>query len=307
MIGLLLAGIAGYGVFLVYTSVVMGWRGMRVSPAAPRRRRRSLSDWLAQAGVDDVRPSEFAAVETAVFAIGALASWVLFGGVVASVLAGLFAAASPLAVYRSRRARLIDEAREAWPRMIEEIRLLTGSMGRSIPLAFLEVGRNAPTAPMRTAFEAAQREWLLSTDFGRTVAVLKSRLADPTADVACETLLVAHEVGGGDLDRRLAALADDRTMDLQDRKDARSRQAGVRFARWFVLAVPVGMALAGLAIGDGRRAYQSTGGQVGVALGIALTAACWLWASRIMRLPQAERVFAHSDSDTHRMPAGSRR
>ena len=98
---------------------------------------------------------------------------------------------------------------------------------------------------LRPAFAAAQREWLLSTDFARTVAVLKAGLADPTADAACETLLVAHEVGGADLDRRLRALADDRTLDVQGRKDARSRQAGVRFARRFVLLVPLGMAMVG--------------------------------------------------------------
>src|SRR5204863_482174 len=82
---------------------------------------------------------------------------------------------------------------------------------------------------------ADEREWLISTDFSRAVAVLKDRLADPTADAACETLLVAHEIGGGGLDGRLAALVDDRTQDLQGRKDARAKQAAVRFARRFVL------------------------------------------------------------------------
>ena len=91
---------------------------------------------------------------------------------------------------------------------------------------------------MRPAFGAAQREWLLSTDFTRTIRVLKSGLADPTADAACETLLVAHEVGGTDLDRRLEALIDDRIQDTQGRKDARAQQAGARFARRFVLIVP---------------------------------------------------------------------
>jgi hypothetical protein len=32
-------------------------------------------------------------------------------------------------------------------------------------------------------------------------------------------------------------------------------------------------------------------GQFLVSVGIALIIACWLWASRIMRLPEAERVF----------------
>ena len=51
------------------------------------------------------------------------------------------------------------------------------------------------------------------------------------------------------------------------------------------------MALVGLAIGEGRRAYASPGGQAAVVAGIALTAACWLWANRIMALPEPKRVF----------------
>lgn len=174
--------------------------------------------------------------------------------------------------------------------MIEEVALLAGSLGRSIPQALFEVGRGAPEE-MRPAFAAAQRQWLISTDFERSVAVLKAALADATADAACETLLVAHDVGGTDVQRRLAALVEDRLADLQGRKDAQARQAGVRFARRFVLIVPLGMTLAGLSIGTGRDAYRTVGGQVAVACGLVVVAACWAWAGRLMKLPEVERVF----------------
>ena len=121
--------------------------------------------------------------------------------------------------------------------------------------------------------------------------MLKLALADPTADATCETLLVAHEVGGSDLDRRLAALVEDRIQDLQGRKDARAKQAGVRFARRFVLLVPLGMALAGLSIGNGRAAYERPTGQLGVAFGLAMIAVCWLWAGQLLKLPDEQRVF----------------
>ncbi len=144
---------------------------------------------------------------------------------------------------------------------------------------------------MRGAFEAAHREWLLSTDFPRTIAILKDRLADATADAVCETLLIAHQIGGNDIERCLTALVDDRILDLQGRKDARSRQAGARFARKFVLIVPLGMALIGLSIGQGRSAYESATGQFLVMVGIAVMTGCWFWAGRIMRLPDEQRVF----------------
>lgn len=292
MTALLLAVIAAYGVFLVYTALAMRWTGLGLGP--PRDRRGPSTprpaQWLAQAGLEGVAPREFLAVMAVLFVIGAALAFALFAGALPALIAGLFAATFPVASYRARRDRRRREAREAWPRLIEEIRLQTGSLGRSIPQGLFEVGRRAP-AELRPAFEAAEREWLLSTDFPRTVAVLKERLADVTADTTLETLLVAYDVGGSDLDRRLASLGEDRVQDLQGRKDAEARQAGVRFARRFVLIVPFGMTLAGLSIGTGREAYRTVGGQLAVAAGLFVVAGCWLWAGRLMRLPDEQRVF----------------
>ena len=86
-------------------------------------------------------------------------------------------------------------------------------------------------------------------------------------------------------------MADDRRQDSQGRKDALAKQAGVRFARRFVLIVPMGMALVGLSIGNGRSAYQTPLGQVIVVVALALMVLCWMWAGRIMRLPDEQRVF----------------
>ena len=292
MTGLVIALAGAYGVYLLYTAWAFGWSGLAPRPGRARVqvRRQRAREWLVQAGLEDVRLVEFVSVMALLFVVGAALSFALFGRPVPALVVGAFGASYPLASYRNRRRTARRRAAEAWPRMIEELALLTGSLGRSVPQALFEVGRSSP-AEMHPAFAAAQREWLISTDFARTVSVLKARLADATADAACETLLVAHEVGGADLERRLAALVDDRIAHLQGRKDAEAKQAGVRFARRFVLFVPFGMALAGLSIGDGRAAYETSGGQVGVVVALAMVLGCWLWSGRIMRLPEEERVF----------------
>lgn len=292
MTALLIAVAGAYGVHLLYTGVVLGWRGLGPGPRSRRKRRTNAAaqDWLVQAGLEDVRPAELAGVMAALFVVGAALAFALFGAVLPALVAGAFAATFPPAAYRRRRRQRRETAQESWPRMIEEIRIQTTSLGRSVPQALFEVGRRGPDE-LRPAFAAAHREWLLSTDFGRTVDVLETRLADPTADAACETLLVAHELGGTDLDRRLEALVDDRIQDTQGRKDARAKQAGVRFARRFVLIVPLGMALAGMSVGTGRDAYGTPLGQLAVVVGIAVVALCWVWAGRIMRLPEEQRVF----------------
>lgn len=292
--GAALAGVAAMGTFYLFTACSLRWRGLGFGPSvtdrALRTRRRDARAWLAQAGLGDVALAEFAAVVAALFVGGALVGYLLFGGVVAPLVLAGFAATLPVASYRQRRRARNEKAQEAWPRLIEEIRILTSSAGRSIPQALFEVGRRGPVE-LRPAFAAAEREWLLSTDFTRTLDVLKARLADPTADATCETLLIAHELGGTDLDRRLDALAADRRRDTHDRKDARAKQAGARFARRFVLIVPLGMAVAGMSVGNGREAYQTPGGQLVVVVALALVLACWLWAGRVMRLPDEERVF----------------
>jgi tight adherence protein B len=292
MMGIVVALCSSAGTYYLYTALVLGRRGLRLGPGAtrPTRRRLRASDWLVQAGIGDVSARQFVLVTVALAALGAVAGVALFGGAVPALVLGVCVGAAPLASYRVRPQQLRITAQEAWPRLIGEIRIRTSALGRSVPQALFEAGERAP-ASLRPAFAAAQREWALSTDFERTVAVLKAGLADPTADAACETLLVAHEVGGSDLDRRLEALIEDRVIDVQGRKDARSRQAGVRFARRFVLLVPLGMALVGMSVGNGRAAYATPWGQAMVVIGIASVVACWLWAGRLLRLPEEQRVF----------------
>ncbi len=291
MVGLAFAVVAGYGMFLLFTASVLGWSGYGVGPrvGATSRRRGRVREFMVQAGLSDVRLPELVAIVAVLTVTGGAAGYILLG-TAAAPFAALAAGAAPFAAARARRDARRAAAAEAWPRMIEEVRLQTTTMGRSIPQALLDVGLRGPEG-LRPAFAAAHREWLISTDFARTVAVLKDRLADPTADAVCETLLIAHEIGGSDVDARLAALIEDRVQDLQGRKDARSKQAGAKFARLFVLIVPVGMALAGWTIADGRSAYETTGGRLGVATGVLLMLGCWVWAGRIMRLPAEERVF----------------
>ena len=282
------------GVYLLYTATAFGWR--RIGPSSdqlfgPTRSR--ITEWLVQAGLAEVAPLQFGAATAFVSSVGALCGYLLFGDVVPALAGAAIAGAAPAAAYRSRRIRIQDEAREAWPRMIEEIRLRAGGLGRSIPQALFEVGMRGPDA-MRGAFARAEREWLVSTDLRRALETLKAGLADPAADMVCETLLVAYEVGSGSLDERLRVLVEDRLLELEGRRDAQAKQAGARFARRFVLFVPLGMAGAGLAIGNGRASYDSAAGQVAVAAALVVLFLCWVWAGRLMRMPEPERVFGMS-------------
>jgi tight adherence protein B len=291
---LLVTGAAAEGTFLLYTRAAFGWRRLRVPwlerGIGHRAVRRWVTDWLAQAGLADVAPRDIALTSGVLFVATASLALLVFGGIVPSLLVGLLGASLPMGSFRQRRQNRRRSAQEAWPRLIEEIRILTGSGGRSIPQALFEAGARGPEE-LVGAFDAARREWLISTDLERALRVLKAQLADAAADAACETLLIAHELGGTDVDRRLEDLADDRRADVHYRKDVRARQSGVRFARRFVLLVPLGMAFAGLSVGNGRAAYETPLGQAAVATALVMVGLCWWWAGHLLRLPDGQRVF----------------
>ncbi len=290
MTALVLAMVAGYGVHLVFSGAVLGWHGLGPGPASTRAaggNPLALWRWASAAAPTP----ELVAALVVVGVSAAAGTFAVFGGLVAPVVAATLAMTAPVAASRAAHERQRLAARGAWPRMIEEVRLGATALGLSIPAALFEAGSRAPTV-MQGAFVAAQREWLLSTDFERSLDVLTTELDDATADAVAETLLVAHQIGGTEIDRTLASLAEDRILDLEGRRDAEARQAGARFARWFVLVVPAGMALVGLGVGTGRAAYGEAGAQLVVAAALASIAGCWLWASTIMRLPRETRVFA---------------
>ena len=312
MIGVLIAALGTTGVYLIVTDAMRGETDRPDREPLSHRVATAVRGWMDQAGLHEVRISEFVAVTALLAALGAAVGAAMFGGILPALAAGAFAASIPPASYRQRRARRRAVAEDAWPTMIDEIRVLCGAAGRSIPQALLDggqigqcqfgiddvpvpqalldVGLRSP-GELRPAFVSGQRVWALTTDFDRTVATIKQQLDSPSADAACETLLVAHELGGSDLDRRLDELAEDRRLDTTGRKDARSKQSGVRFARRFVVIVPLGMALAGMSLGNGRAAYATPTGQVLVSLGLGLIVVCWIWSGRILRLPLEERVF----------------
>ena len=221
---------------------------------------------------------------------GWIGAWTLFGGVAAPTLVALISAAIPPCAATQRRRRRAASSWQAWPRLLAEIRILVAHRGQSIPAALFAAGTHAPPG-MRQAFSEAARTWSLSTDFEATLRILKTSLADPTADAVCETLLAAHQIGGVRIDARLRALAEAAQAEAAARSDASAKQAGARFARSFVASVPAFMAVIGLSIGRGRQAYESGDGQLLVAFSVLAVAGCWLWAGRIMAIPARKRVF----------------
>ena len=89
---LLVALVAGYGVFLVLTAVGYQWTGVGLGPSLRHRPSgggRRAQAWLTEAGLTDVNVGELAAVAGLLFLVGATVSYAIFGGWLPALLAGL--------------------------------------------------------------------------------------------------------------------------------------------------------------------------------------------------------------------------
>lgn len=282
IIRLLLATTAAIGVALIVWAPHLRLPTVRrttTGDARPANARRSI-------GTTGV----LAALHLGAAGLGAVLASILFGGPVPFLFGATAGATLPILQTRAARSAARNVVIEAWPGIVEHLRVETQTLGRSIPLAVVDLAETAP-GPLRPVFERARRTWRLTGDLAATLAVIQDGFAEPGVDMTCEVLQLAHELGGPSLDGRLRDLAEDRRTELAHRREARSRQAGVRLARNLVLIVPLGMAAAGSLIGTGRSAYSTPGGQAVVALAAFLVAGCWSWSSTYLRMPAPPRLF----------------
>lgn len=270
----LLAVVAGFGTLLVALGpqAVPGFGlllGGRKKPRATRK---------------VVRSSLFA------LATGLLASGIFGVGPVALLAAalgasGAFAAAKRVAEQQKRLLR------EMWPQLLDTVRVdLTLTQ---VPLAtalFVAAGRLPP--PLAGRFVRAERIWANSVDFDRALAVLAHDCDDAFTDVVCESLRTIAKVPSRQIGRRLHAVASDLRTTVRYAKDAEATLAGARFARRFVVIVPVVMALVGVWVAEGRAAYQTAVGQLVGAVALVVMLGCWWWAGRLLQMPEPPRVFA---------------
>jgi len=263
MIRLLLSVLAGCGVSLIVLD--------RLRPDRPGR--------------TSLRRGARKVAQKTAFAVGAAAlSWLLFGAPILAAVAAAGAVLIPRALARREGRRRADRLVAAWPRLLDEARVLCGPGGLSLPQSLFTAGRSAPLE-LGWAWGSAERTWRLSADLPRALRVVEQELQDPTTDLVCATLEVIHEGGGPAQVEQLARLARDRRRDAAARHTAESELAGARFSRRFVLIVPLGMALAGQSVGTGRDAFQSPAGQLAALVAVLVTAACWVWSGRLLDLP----------------------
>lgn len=283
--GTIVSLIGGAGLVTIWTAF---WEPVPAPPRSKKLQNR-LRDRLNQAGMHDLSILGFAGVCVGL----GLLSWVialsLTTSLAISCALGTLLGLSPLwyVSFSARKRR--TEISALWPEAIEDL-ISAIRAGMSLPEALSGLADRGPEA-LRPFFSNFAADYRATGRFNECLDSLKHRIADPDADRIIEALRITREVGGTDLTRLLATLAQFLREDLNTRRELVARQswttAGARLATaapWIVLALLSTRQ-------ETAQAFDSPPGIAILAAGALMSGAAYTLMVRLGRLPEEERVL----------------
>jgi hypothetical protein len=180
--------------------------------------------------------------------------------------------------------------RAIWPDAVDQLISAVRS-GLALPDGVSALATLGPEAT-RPAFAVFERDYRATGAFVPCVYRLKQRLADPVADRILETVKMAREVGGTDLNLVLKALASGLREDAAIRSEVEARQS------WVVNAARLGVAAPWIVLmllssrPEAALAYNTPTGTAVIACGLVVSVIAYRLMVALGRLPREKRWFA---------------
>jgi tight adherence protein B len=286
-VNLALGLLLGLGIVLVVSPAL--WPATGAAAARPRLAR-LLTERLAQAGLHAVSlPALGAASVLAAVASSALA-FALVPVLAVAVIAGGVALALPLSIVGWRARSRRRQARVVWPDVVDHLVSAIRS-GLALPDSVVALAHSGPPQT-REQFAAFEREYRATGNFALCADSLKARLADPVADRILETLRMSREVGGSELTTVLRSLSTYLRAEAAIRSEVEARQSWVLNAAKLGVASPWVILVLLSTRPEAAAAYNTPGGVVLIAAGLAVTSVAYRAMLGLARLPEERRWFS---------------
>jgi len=285
-VGAVLGLALGIGLLLI-------WRS---GPRAPRVTSPRTSGWAArrhqlirQAGVDGVGGTQLLFAQFGCSVAASLVVLVLTRTLTVALCFCVFAFFLPTVVLRRMRRKRQVALRELWPEAVDNLASAVRA-GMSLPEGLSALAVRGP-AELRPAFGRFATAYRASGRFGECLDRLEADLADPVGDRVCETMRVAHEVGGSDVGSVLRMLSELLRSDARTRAELETRQGWIVNAARLAVAAPWVVLLLLGTRSTTLHAYDSGGGALLLAIGAVVCVIAYRMMLRIGRLPEDRRVL----------------
>lgn len=180
---------------------------------------------------------------------------------------------------RAKGERLRKVAAAEWPNVLSELHLRITAMGAPIHHGLFSAAKSTKSM-LQEAFEHAERTFAITNSVELSLDELYKRLPFSTTFRVTEALKVSLEVPGGDTAGIILDLKEDLEREWRQQSEFEARLKGVKFARNFVVIVPIAMLLAGASIG-GFSSYRSFASIVTLSLSALVVIICFVIVSRM--------------------------
>ena len=285
--GALLGLMFGVGVLMIWRS---GSRRGVSNRTTTRSVNERVAELLAQAGYPSVRPQQLlivcASCSVVMFLVAAGVSRAAGIGLAFAAFAGY----APVALVKMRRRQRTVELREVWPDVVDNLASAVRA-GMSLPEGLAGLAERGP-AELRPAFARFAASYRASGRLGECLDALELDLADPVGDRVCETMRMAHEVGGSDVGSVLRTLSELLRSDARTRAELETRQGWIVNAARLAVAAPWAVLLLLGTRSTTLSAYDSGGGALLLVIGAAVCLLAYRLMLRIGRLPDEPRVLS---------------
>ena len=275
-IGLLLIWRSGSRAPLIASPHTSGWTA----------RRHQL---IRQAGIDGVGGPQLLLAQFGCAVAALLVVLVLTRTLTVALCFCVFAFFLPTVVLRRMRRRRQVALRELWPEAVDNLASAVRA-GMSLPEGLSALAVRGPVE-LRPAFGRFATAYRASGRFGDCLDRLEADLADPVGDRVCETMRVAHEVGGSDVGSVLRMLSELLRSDARTRAELETRQGWIVNAARLAVAAPWVVLLLLGTRSSTLHAYDSGGGALLLAIGAVVCLIAYRTMLRIGRLPEDRRVL----------------
>jgi tight adherence protein B len=182
------------------------------------------------------------------------------------------------------------EIQSAAPEMIDH--LITGlqsGLSLSESLSGLAVRGPSVLSPYFAAFHRELRE---SGDFYNSLERVKHDLAEPSADLIIEAILISKTLGGAELMNILRLLGNFIREDLSLRREIATKQNWIKNSAHLSAGAPWILLLLLSTQRSTVEAFSNTSGAMILFSGLLMTSIAYLWMNKLGRIPQQRRVFS---------------
>lgn len=190
------------------------------------------------------------------------------------------------------------ELRSIWPTFLEQLRSSMLSSQRALPYVMYD--NPACASPFLTdLLSIGKREFETSGNLQSSLEQMWKHADDQTTSQVCASLINTKGATSSQIQHQLTDIAAALKTQQMLISEAESKLAGVKIARLFVLLIPAGMALAGLAFAGTASPFYTSGSLIQISVAVLVIAVCWQLSNRLMQFPAIQSpAFEYRESKT---------